>query len=219
MGWAAILIATTAIATTFVKGTWWDSEDIPVLMSAIHSQHGYEGTDEYQPLGSDRYQLPGQSPASAEDSDESSLTESAKPAAPMIATIDPESDAPESDAPSPTKDENAHIDRWSAETKMFTSKTTQPVTLALRLLNYPAWEIKVDGTIVHGDSLPETAQLSLQDPAGEHSVDVFFQRTWDRTAGSAISILSVFLLLAFFTYSRRKSHNALPAAAPEAQAH
>jgi hypothetical protein len=174
-------------------------------MNAIRSQHGYEGTDEYEPLGSDRYQLPGQPPASADDSDESSLNESAKPAAPKIATIDPESDAPESDAPSPTKDENAHIDRWSAETKTFTSKTNQPVELALRLLNYPAWEIKVDGTVVHADALPETAQLSLQDPAGEHSVAVFFQRTEDRTAGSAISILSVLLLLGFSTYSRRKS--------------
>jgi len=205
LGWAAILIATGALGSAFVRDTWWDSEDIPVLMNAIRSQHGYEGTDEYEPLGSDRYQLPGQPPASADDSDESSLNESAKPAAPKIATIDPESDAPESDAPSPTKDENAHIDRWSAETKTFTSKTNQPVELALRLLNYPAWEIKVDGTVVHADALPETAQLSLQDPAGEHSVAVFFQRTEDRTAGSAISILSVLLLLGFSTYSRRKS--------------
>ena len=200
LGWAAILLTTGTIATTFVEGTWWDSEDIPVLMSAIRSQHGYEGTDEYEPLGSDRYQLPGQPPASADDSDESSLNESAKPAAPKIATIDPESDVR-----APIKDENVHIDRWSAETKMFTSRTNQPAELALRLLNYPAWEIKVDGTIVHGDSLPETAQLSLQEPAGEHSADVFFQRTGDRTAGSAISILSVFLLLGLSTRSRRKS--------------
>lgn len=208
MGWAAILIATGALGSAFVRDTWWDSEDIPVLMSAIRSQHGYEGTDEYDPLGSDRYQLPGQPPASADDSDESSLNESALPAAPKIATIDPESDAPESDAPSPMNDENAHIDRWSAETKTFTSKTNQPVALALRLLNYPAWEIKVDGTVVHADSLPETAQLSLQEPAGEHSVDVSLQRTEDRTAGSAISILSVLLLLGFSTYTRRKSSQA-----------
>jgi hypothetical protein len=173
-------------------------------MNAIRSQHGYEGTDEYEPLGSDRYQLSGQPPASADDSDESSLNESTKTATPKIATIDPESDAPESDVPSPIKDENAHIERWSAETKLFTSKTNQPVALALRLLNYPAWEIKVDGTIVHGDSLPETAQLSLHEPTGKHSVDVFFRHTWDRTAGSAISTLSLFLLLCFSTYTRRK---------------
>jgi len=200
LGWATILLATGAIGTTFVKGTWWDSEDIPVLMNAIRSQHGYEGTDEYEPLGSDRYQLPGQPPASAADSDKSSLNESAKTAAPKITTIDPESEAV-----APINDKNAHIDRWSAETKAFSSKTNQPVALALRLLNYPAWEIKVDRTVVHGDSLPDTGQLWLQDPAGEHSVDVFFQRTWDRTAGSAISMLSGFFLLGFSARSGRKS--------------
>ena len=200
LGWAAILLATGALGTTLVKGTWWDSEDIPVLMNAIRSQHGYEGTDEYEPLGSDRYQLPGQPPASADDSDESSLNELANTAAPKIATIDPESEVR-----TPMNDKNAHIDRWSAETKVFSSKTNQPVALALRLLNYPAWEMEVDRTVVRGDSLPDTGQLWLQDPAGEHSVDVFFQRTWDRTAGSSISILSALLLLGFSARSHRKS--------------
>jgi hypothetical protein len=200
LGWAAILLATGAIGTTFVQGTWWDSEDIPVLMNAIRTQHGYEGTDEYEPLGSDRYQLPGQPPASADDSDQSSLNELANTAAPKIAAIDAKSQVL-----TPLNDENAHIDRWSAETKVFRSKTSQPVALALRLLNYPAWEIEVDRTVVRDDSLPNTGQLGLQDPAGEHSVEVFFQRTWDRTAGSAISLLSALLLLGFSIRARRKS--------------
>jgi hypothetical protein len=199
LGWAAILLATGAIGITLVQGTWWDSEDIPVLMNAIRSQHGYEGTDEYEPLGSDRYHLPGQPPASADDSDESSLNELANSTTPKIATIDPESEVL-----TPMNDQNAHIDRWTAETKVFSSKTNQPVALALRLLNYPAWEIEVDRTVVRGDSLPDTGQLWLPDPAGEHPVDVFFQRTWDRTAGSAISILSALLLLGFSARSHRK---------------
>jgi len=33
----AILIATAAIGTTFVKDAWWDSEDIPVLADGIRS--------------------------------------------------------------------------------------------------------------------------------------------------------------------------------------
>jgi len=200
LGWTVILLATGAIGTTLANGTWWDSEDIPVLMNAIRSQHGYEGTDEYEPLGSDRYQLPGQPPASADDSDQASLNELANAAAPKIATIDRESEVR-----TPMNDKNAHIERWSAETKVFSSKTNQPVALALRLLNYPAWEMEVDRTVVRGGSLPDTGQLWLQDPAGEHSVDVFFQRTWDRTAGSAISILSALLLLGFSARSHRKS--------------
>jgi hypothetical protein len=202
LGLFAILIATVAIGTTFVKDAWWDSEDIPVLADGIRSGHGYEGTDEYQPLGCDRYELPGQPSASTDSSDTPvpSLSNAAETATPKIAKIDPESGAV-----MPLTGDDLHVYRWTAETRLLTSKTRQPVALALRLVNYPAWEVQVDGKIVGGDSLPETAQLSLEVPAGEHSVSVQFRRTWDRAAGSAISIFSAFLLLGFSAYARRKT--------------
>jgi hypothetical protein len=66
----------------------------------------------------------------------------------------------------------------------------------------------VDREIVHAESLPETAQLSLPVPAGQHSVDVHFLSTWDREAGAAISIVSCCLLLGFTAYTRRKTEHA-----------
>jgi hypothetical protein len=200
LGWIAILIATGALGAAFVKDTWWDSEDIPVLANAIHSGRGYEGTDEYQPLGCDRYQLPGQPPASADSSDAPTpiLGASLAIAAPKIGKIDPESGAV-----TPLNDEELHLERWTAETKFLTINASQPVSLALRLINYPAWEIQEDGNVAHARSLPETAQLSAQVPAGKHPVNVHFQRTWDRTAGGVISIVSAFLLLGFASKSRQ----------------
>jgi hypothetical protein len=199
-GWIAILIATGALGTAFVKDTWWDSEDIPVLANAIHSGQGYEGTDEYQPLGCDRYQLPGQPPASADSSDAPTPTLGASLAiaVPKIGKIDLESGAI-----TPLNYEELHLELWTAETKFLTTNTSQPVSLALRLINYPAWEIQEDGNVAHADSLPETAQLSAQVPAGKHPVNVHFQRTWDRTAGGVISIVSAFLLLGFASKSRQ----------------
>ena len=199
LGCLVFLIATGAIATVFVRDAWWDSEDIPVLADAIRSGHGYEGTDEYQPLGCDRYQLPGQPPASADASDAPSLSLSQSAETPEIAKIDPDSGAL-----SPVNGMELQINRWTADAKSFTSKTSLSVELAPRLINYPAWEIQVDKRIVPGNSLPETAQLSLSVPAGEHSVDVLFRRTWDRTAGTGISIFSAFLLLGSAAYARRK---------------
>ena len=38
-----------------------------------------------------------------------------------------------------------HIERWSAERRDFEAETAAPVTLALKLLNYPAWDVRVDG--------------------------------------------------------------------------
>ncbi|MGB8540335.1 MAG: 6-pyruvoyl-tetrahydropterin synthase-related protein [Candidatus Acidiferrales bacterium] len=198
LGWTAILLCTGALGTVLVKDAWWDSEDIPVLIAAIHSQHGYEGADEYQPLGCDRYQLPGQPPASADD-DSLNHDESPVTSAPKITIA-----APNSEALTPVKNENARITRWTAEEKSFAAKTNLPATLALKLINYPAWEVRVDGDIVQAISLPETAQLSLPLPAGEHSLRVNFRRTPDRTIGSGISIFSAFLLLGFSAYSRRK---------------
>ena len=202
LGCLAVLIAIGAIGAVFVRDAWWDSEDIPVLADGIRSGHGYEGTDEYQPLGCDRYQLPGQPPASADASDapSESLNQSAE--TPRIANIDSDSGAVV-----PLGVEGVRIDRWTAETKLFTLNTSLPVELAPRLINYPAWEIQVDESIVRGDSLPETAQLSLPVTAGEHSVDVHFRRTWDRTTGTAISIFSAFLLLGSAAYARRKTPN------------
>jgi 6-pyruvoyl-tetrahydropterin synthase related domain len=200
LGWLVIFIATGAIARTFVKDAWWDSEDIPVLVDGIRSGHGYEGTDEYQPLGCDRYQLPGQPTESADASDAPSQSLNESVETPKMAKIDPESGAL-----TPVSSRDLRIDRWTAETKLFISRTSLPVELAPRLINYPAWEIQADERMVRGDSLPDTAQLSLPLPAGEHSVDVHFRHTWDRTAGSAISIFSCFLLLGFTGYTRRKT--------------
>jgi hypothetical protein len=203
LGLLAIFIATIALGTTFVKEAWWDSDDIPMLADGIHSGHGYEGTDEYQPLSCDRYQLPGQPSASADSSDTPSQSLNESVEAPKVAEIDSESGVL-----TPLSGAEFRIDRWTAETELFTSKTSLPVVLAPRLINYPAWEIQMDKRIVRGDSLPETGQLSLLVPGGEHSIDVHFRRTWDRTTGSAISILSCFLLLGFTAYQRRETSHA-----------
>ena len=196
IGWLAIVIATGAIGTTFVRDAWWDSEDIPVLADGISSGHGYEGTDEYQPLGCDRYQLPGQPFASADDSD---TTDQAG----IVETPELQKIAPESAALVPLAGEYFRIERWTAETKSFTSRIGEPGEVALRLINYPAWEIEVDKVGVRGDSLPGTAQLSVAVPAGAHLVHIHFRRTWDRSAGATISLLSVFFLLGITAYTRR----------------
>jgi hypothetical protein len=63
------------------------------------------------------------------------------------------------------------------------------------LLNYPAWEVRVGNTPVNPGSEPGIARMLVQVPVGSHRVQVNFRRTWDRTAGAAISGLSAILLL------------------------
>jgi hypothetical protein len=191
--WLMIGIVLGAIAATgilIVRDAWWDSDDVPFLESAIRSGHGYEGADEYAPLGCDRYQLPGHS----------SQTEEPSPApTPPVAKLDSESGKMVA-----ASGVRLHLERWTAEQKVFAEQSARPLTLALRLLNYPAWEERVDGERARADSEPTTAALLLPLSSGAHRVEVRFRRTWDRTAGTAISALSATALLLFARFFRRQ---------------
>ena len=177
--WLALSITLGASATLMVRDAWWDSEDIPVLMDGIQSGHGYEGTDEYQPAGSDRYSLP--------------------QGAPQIAQLDPESGNIV-----PFAGVRILVERWSAENKIFSSDSAKSVALAPRLLNYPAWELGVDGKTARPDSLPQNGQLLVPLSAGAHKIELHFACTWDRTVGAALSIATAVLLGGFAAILRRR---------------
>ena len=197
--WLALSLLTCALAAALVSDAWWDSEDIPVLADAIHSGRGYEGTDEYAPLGCDRYRLPGSDQPSAGDSGDAPIPSSDVPAPPTppIAQLDPQSREVV-----PPADVRLHINDWTAERKIFTEDSPRPITLALRLLNYPAWETRVDGASFQPASQPGTARLLLPLRSGSHRIELRLRRTQDRTAGAAISALSALALLALATRRR-----------------
>ena len=188
VGYCGLAIVIAGAATAIVRDAWWDSEDIPILAAAIRTGHGYEGTDEYAPLGCDRYNLPG----AILDPDSPEIF-TRQPPTPPVERFDPASDTVVSLGDG---DAQISIGRWNAEAKDFRVESAAPVTLALRLVNYPAWRIRVDGAIAEAASQPETARMLLQVPAGRHDVDIRFRRTPDRTAGAAISGLAALLLLA-----------------------
>jgi hypothetical protein len=95
------------------------------------------------------------------------------------------------------------MDKWLPERKDFRIETAEPVTLALRLLNYPAWTVQIDGVTVDPASQPGIARMLVSVPTGQHRVEVNFRRTWDRTAGAAISGFSLILLAGCAAFVRR----------------
>lgn len=183
--WIAGLALVAVIASSaalMIRDAWWDADGAAYLTQSIQSGRGYEGTDEYQPIGSDRSELPGNS-----DDTERPAGVSANPA-PLV-----------SFAPSASGDTGillAHlrIVRWTAEEKDLTLNENLPSLVALRLLAYPAWQVRVDGKLSRFDAQLETGQMLVPVAAGEHHIEIRFAHTRDREVGGVISIFALALI-------------------------
>jgi hypothetical protein len=180
--WTACFALVAGLGAAIVSDAWWDSEDIPVLMAGIQSGHGYEGTDEYQPLGSSRYDLPGVSPDGEIETG---------PATKRVAL----SSEAGRGAIAAAGDGVVQIGRWKANSKEFSSVGAEPTVAAVELMNYPAWQVTIDGSPAEISMVPETGQMLLHIPAGTHRVVLRFRRTWDRLAGGIISLLLLVALV------------------------
>jgi hypothetical protein len=87
------------------------------------------------------------------------------------------------------------LQQWGPETKSFIAGATQPSKLVLRLFNYPAWQVEVNGQRVETETQDDTGQMLIPIAAGENTVQIKFIRTWDRTIGGIVSLVSAAMLL------------------------
>ncbi len=98
-----------------------------------------------------------------------------------------------------------HVQRWDAESRMFTAEMSAPDRLALRLLSYPAWRVEVNGHVVETAARPDTGQMLVPVGAGGNCVQVTFMRTWDRTAGGWISLITTMFVIVWVLLSRART--------------
>src|SRR6266481_477868 len=177
--WFVVMLAAAAGPATFlVKEAWWDSDDIPSLREAIANDQGFEGTDEYDPANDDHTNLPEKAPRVQ-----------------ILPAEELEASAPSESAGGTSRME-IPLDRWTAEEKEFRVASLVSLRVKLRVLDYPAWRVEVNGQTVRPEHAETTAQMVLVLQSGWNHVRVRFVRTPDRKVGSAISLLSVLTLLA-----------------------
>jgi len=158
-----------------VQPPWWDhAQDVSAMEKAIQSGKGYEGTDEYVPIGADAY-----------DVDQ---------AARRVWLVGP-------------GHAQFRVLKWGAEEKEFTAEVSEGSEVAVRLFNYPAWRVEVNGNDVKTRTREETGEMVVPVSAGRNEVKVQFGRTRDRTVGGVISgVMSVFLVVGFLIKRRPESH-------------
>jgi hypothetical protein len=99
--------------------------------------------------------------------------------------------------------DHIHILQWKPESKVCTAEVSQRGELVLRLFNYPAWQVQVNGRTVETETRDVTGEIMIPVQAGENHVQIKFIRTWDRTAGGWISIVTA-LSLGGWTFLRRR---------------
>lgn len=183
-GWvfiAAILALSLPLAWFLVRNTWWDQDEMPTMRDAITSQTGFDGTDEYDPLGDDHLDLPGNAPPT------------------KILAADSEIEVPQA---------QVHVQKWTAEQKEIRVESAAPARVAIRLLNYPAWRVRVNGQAVQPERLDDVNQMVIPIGAGASTIDVRFLRTADRTAGNGISIASGLAVIGLFFAGRKRMASA-----------
>ena len=103
---------------------------------------------------------------------------------------------------------------WGPESKSFTANVSQPGELVLRLFNYPAWRVEVNGSAVEADERDVTGQLMVPVSAGENRVSITFTQTRDRRAGEIVSLMAALGTLVWWGASRKRPNIAQ---APSAQ--
>jgi 6-pyruvoyl-tetrahydropterin synthase related domain len=149
-----------------VQPPWWEmAADFDDMLEQQRSGAGYQGTDEYVPVGGDPYEI--------------------KPDAPRVAL---------DDGAGPDQAQRIGIQRWSAESKVFAAQVDHAGQLVLRLFNYPAWRVEVNGQVVASSTRDVTGQMLIPVQAGENRVQITFTRTWDRTLGGIISGVTALFL-------------------------
>jgi hypothetical protein len=153
-----------------IQEPWWDTPaDLREMQDNMYIDAGYEGTDEYTPLGADPRAI---------DKDARRVTIQG----PARAVI--------------------RLQHWDSEWKAFTVESSTADHAALRLFSYPAWKTWVNGQIVETNCRRGTGQILVPVAAGMNRVEVRFVRTWDRTVGGSISLLTILALLGWVLRSR-----------------
>ena len=96
-----------------------------------------------------------------------------------------------------------YITQWAPESRSFTASVSHSGKLVLKVFNYPAWMVQVNGRPVQARTLEVTGQMMVPVDTGENQVRITFTRTRDRTIGGLISLGTGIMLLGWTFFTRR----------------
>jgi hypothetical protein len=150
--------------------------------AAVTSGEGFDGTDEYDPVGDDHFDLPLKAPLAKLVAADSKGTSRA----------------------------NVRVVKWTTEEKLVHVETPINGRLELRVLNYPAWRVEVNSKAVVPERMGGLNAMMVPLEKGSWDVRASFQRTRDRTLGGVISILSALAAAGLLALGRGRARAGVP---------
>jgi hypothetical protein len=189
---SAALLAVIILAGYRIQPPWWDkAADIREMSDAIIDGTGYEGTDEYVPAGDDAYELDKNLPLVSDDT--------GVPIPNQMLMWGPT--------------EKHFIVRSAARNSVRSPVVSAaPQNLVVRLFNYPAWAVVVNGKPTETQKTEVTGLIVIPIAAGDNDngnhnndnndVHIYFRETIDRVIGNVVSLISLAALVLAWVRTR-----------------
>lgn len=202
LGWRRAISASAVmtLAMTVLGGLlFWqpcDEEDnITAQLATFHSGDGFEGTDEYAPRGADN-----------------SIIQRGLPQVRLLDSPDADEAAGSSDPAFPNQQYTASagvlpikgtIDSWLPERKSVEVRAPSGGFAVLKVMDYPAWLVRVNGKQVGDRPRREDGLLIVPLGSGDSHIEVSYRATWDVLSGRLLSIACACVWIAV---ARRQRH-------------
>lgn len=179
-GWIVpvlVLVLSVPLAHFLIDNGWWDPDEMPTQQDAMLNGTGFDGTDEYDPVGDDHLDLPGDTP--------------------QVRVL------AEASGGEPAEHAQVTILKWKTQHREVEVRTRAAASVVVRLLNYPAWRVTVNGKQVVPSRMDDINEMVVPVQPGISRIEIRFVRTPDRILGDGVSALSL-CISAWVFYFRRK---------------
>jgi hypothetical protein len=171
-----------------------DEDAVTAQLAGFRTGQGTQGTDEYAPVGADgtavQQGLPLVRVLRAPQDDTADTTQGSNP------------DWRAGDPGSLTAKVDAK--RWNGEHWLVSIVTPEAGYAVLRLMDYPAWRVTVDGKPAQDRPEREDGLMAVPVMAGSHAIEVQWSASSDVIAGREISVIALLALPLVAMLERRK---------------
>jgi hypothetical protein len=192
-----LVILTAAILSFLAAKVFWqpcDEEDNVAAQRMALQYDGFEGTDEYTTAGTDNSSIQRHRPlvetvhAADAEQGESGNTEN------------PEWQ-PESQQSIPAR---IKILNWQTENKTIEITTKTPADALLRLVDYPAWRVTLNGKLSTKRPHREDGLMVLPLPSGKSVISIRYTATTDVKLGRIFSLLALGIAILLFLRTKKQ---------------